>query len=123
MNIIPQRLVLLREKKGYSQRDLAGILEIAPGTLAMWEKGRRNPKHDAIENMARALSCDVDYLVGNTNTPITIKPMEDIFAGLTPQERELIELLRALPPEEYERKMEKIMFRIEEEEKKETPQQ
>ena len=123
MNFKPQRLAQLRERKGFSQRDLAEAIGVAPGTLAMWETGKRNPKHEAVENMARALGCDVDYLVGNTRKPITMKPIEDIFAGLTPQERELIELLRALPPEEYARKMEKIMFRIEEEEQKETPQQ
>lgn len=122
MNIIPERLVLLRERKGYSQRYLAELIGVPCGTLAMWEKGKRNPKHEAIENMARALMCDLDYLTGNTDVPITIKPMEDILAGLRPQEIELLTLLRALPPEEYAKKMEKIMLRIEEEEQK-KPQQ
>lgn len=110
MPFMPNRLIELRERNGYSQRELAEMIGVPPGTVAMWEKGRRNPKHEAVENMAKALVCDISYLMGNTDVPITLKPIEEIFEGLSEKEIELFTALRELPPDEYEKKMEEIIF-------------
>ena len=110
MPFINGRLIELREKRGLSQRDLAEKIGVPPGTVAMWEKGRRNPKHESIENMANALLCDVEYLMGVTNVPLTLQPQSDIFAGLSAKEKELFIALRSLPIDEYEKKMEEIIF-------------
>ena len=41
---IGQRLRRHRQAQGVSQAELARQLKVDPGTLAMWEKGRRQPK-------------------------------------------------------------------------------
>lgn len=110
MTIVKERLVELRNAKGLSQRDLADMIGVPPGTLAMWEKGKRNPKEESIENLAKALSCDINYLKGISDKPFEVKTEEDIFAGLSPKERKLFEALRALPIDEYEKKMEELIF-------------
>lgn len=122
MTIIRERLIELRNRKGLSQRELAEIIGVPGGTVGMWESGKRNPKEDAIENIAKALSCDVDYLKGVTNHPITLKPIEDIFANLTDKEKELFELIRALPVEQFEKAVEELILFVDNFEK-ENPQQ
>ena len=110
MPFINERLIELRERRGLSQRDLAEMIGVPAGTVAMWEKGRRNPKQESIENMAKALTCDIDYLKGITDVPITMRLKEDIFATLTEKEKELFELLRALPPEQFEKTVEEFIL-------------
>ena len=122
MTIVKERLIELRNRKGLSQRELAEIIGVPGGTVGMWEIGKRNPKEEAIENIAKALSCDVDYLKGVTDRPITIRLKEDIFATLTEKEKELFELIRALPVEQFEKTVEELILFVDNFDK-ENPQQ
>ena len=110
MSFCPERLKLLREQKGYSIRQLAELCNTSKSAIFTYETGKRNPKVEALENIARALKCDVDYLTGKTDNPLTLKPIEEVLGELSPKERALFEALRALPVDEYEKKMEEIIF-------------
>ena len=109
MSFLGSRLREMRKRRGHSLDSFSELCGIPKSTIAMCERGQRNPKHELVENMARALGCDVDYLMGRTNVPITEKPIEDIFAGLTDKERELFELIRSLPPEQFEKTVEEMI--------------
>lgn len=112
MSFSGSRLREMRKRRGHSLDSFSELCNIPKSTIAMCERGERNPKHEAVEAMARALGCDIDYLMGRTNVPITNKPIEDIFAGLTEKERELFELLRSLPTDQFEKTVEEMIVFI-----------
>jgi transcriptional regulator with XRE-family HTH domain len=96
MPFMPKRMKQLRERRGYSQRDLAEICGVGIGSISMWESGSRNPKQEALENLARALKCDVYYLTGKTDVPITLTNTSFIEADLSEKELQLFTLLQML---------------------------
>lgn len=63
----PQRLKLLREKRGLSQRELARQVNIAPSTLAMYEVGKREPDFEIVARLANFFGVSLDYLLGRTD--------------------------------------------------------
>jgi CheY-like chemotaxis protein/DNA-binding XRE family transcriptional regulator len=54
----------LREDMKLSQHDLAKKLKVAQSTIGMWESGKRTPKIDELNRMARALNITVARLIG-----------------------------------------------------------
>jgi transcriptional regulator with XRE-family HTH domain len=64
-----ERLKQLREKAGYSQRDLAKLLNIGSSTLAMYEVNRRQPDYDTLRIFASFFNVSTDYLLGVVDTP------------------------------------------------------
>lgn len=112
MPFMGNRLRDARQRKNLSLLQLAEMCCTSKSLISMYERGERNPKHEMLENLAIALSVDISYLMGETDVPITMKPKEDIFAGLSEKERELFELLRSLPEDEYEKKIEELLIFI-----------
>ena len=49
------RLRAVRERRGYTQRELAFALHVTPNVIAHWERGRATPTAAQIEQIARAL--------------------------------------------------------------------
>ena len=54
----------IREEKGFSQEELARKLDVAQSTIGMWESGKRTPKLDELNRLARVLSITVNRLIG-----------------------------------------------------------
>ncbi|MCL2847746.1 MAG: helix-turn-helix transcriptional regulator [Firmicutes bacterium] len=64
-NIIGQRIKLLREKKGYSQANLAQILSISPQAVGKWERGESLPDIFMLADIGLHLgNTDLCYFVG-----------------------------------------------------------
>jgi len=116
MSFMPERLKELREQNGYSLRDLAAICNTSKSAIFMYETGKRNPKQEALENMARALKCDIDYLTGKSDNPLSLEPIEEILGRLSEKERILFDMLKKLPVDKLEEVMEEIIFKLNEEE-------
>jgi transcriptional regulator with XRE-family HTH domain len=55
----------LRERKGWTQRDLAEKMFKAESTVGMWEQGRREPDYDSLIELAQLFDVPVDFLIGN----------------------------------------------------------
>lgn len=110
MPFMGDRLREAREKKNISLLQLGEMCGTSKSIISRYERGIRFPKHEMLENLARAVSVDVDYLMGKTDVPFAMKAEEDIFAGLSPKEKALFMALRELPPDEYEKKMEEIIL-------------
>ena len=53
-----------REKAGYSQKELAEIVGVAPNTFHGYESGKHDPKSILLERIAKACHVSVDYLLG-----------------------------------------------------------
>lgn len=66
---IGEQIAAQRKRKYMSREALAEILEIAPETLARYERGNRKPNADIIAKLATVLGVTTDYLMGRTDDP------------------------------------------------------
>ncbi|MGI6588602.1 MAG: helix-turn-helix domain-containing protein [Peptococcia bacterium] len=64
MNVLPKRLKIIRKHRGWTQRQLAKMLNISPSTIALYETGDRNPDPTMLKKLADLLDCSVDWLLG-----------------------------------------------------------
>lgn len=62
---IGKRIVTLREKRGFSQKDFAEMIPVSPATLSRWENGLITPPLSQLDRICEILNI----------------PLEDIFAG------------------------------------------
>lgn len=60
-----EKLKKLREEKGYTQNNLAEILNFTPQNISKWERDASEPKIDALKQLAKLYGVSIDYL---TNT-------------------------------------------------------
>jgi len=72
----------LRDKKGWSQTDLADKSEVSRVMIGKYERGEAVPSIDAAKKIADALEVSLDYLVGEgMNAKFdkkTLKRLEDL---------------------------------------------
>ena len=55
----------LRRNKGLSQKQLADLLHVSNGTVAMWETQKRTPDKNMLITIANFFDVSVDELLGN----------------------------------------------------------
>lgn len=58
-----KRLKELRKKKRITQVELAEILNISKGTVAMWETGKRETSYSMLQRISKILDASIDYLL------------------------------------------------------------
>lgn len=51
-----------RERRGYTQRELAGVVGVSEVTVFQWENGGRTPSSRILPALAAALGCQIDDL-------------------------------------------------------------
>jgi transcriptional regulator with XRE-family HTH domain len=61
---MPERLKGLREAKHFSQEKLAELSGLSQSLITKAENGRCVPTGDALEKLASALDCTIDYVFG-----------------------------------------------------------
>ena len=91
-------LTELRQEHGLTQKELAKIFFVTPGTISNYEKGRHLPDAERLLQIADYFSVTTDYLLGrssfNLPTDVLSAPLVDeLTAG------EMIQLVQALSPE------------------------
>ncbi|QHT59907.1 helix-turn-helix transcriptional regulator [Paenibacillus lycopersici] len=59
----------LREDRGWTQEQTAGLLGISRAALSHYEKNRREPDSETLSKFADLFNVSVDYLVGRTAIP------------------------------------------------------
>lgn len=64
---VADRLKELRRENNMTQSELANMLDMAKGTVAMWEMGKRNPSFEALEKMSEIFDRRVDYILGTSD--------------------------------------------------------
>jgi transcriptional regulator with XRE-family HTH domain len=67
--MLNKRLKELREKHGYTQKELGARIGVNDNTITNYEKGIRQPSYEILENIATVFDCSTDYLLGRTNNP------------------------------------------------------
>lgn len=58
------RLRLLRQEMGYTQRLIGERLGVSQQTVAQWERGTREPDHKTLKRIASLFNVSLDYLMG-----------------------------------------------------------
>ena len=59
-----------REQAGYSQKELAEILGVAPNTFHGYESGKHDPKSDLLSKIANTCGVTVDFLLGRKDSNV-----------------------------------------------------
>ena len=59
---IAERIAELRRRAGYTQKDLAKLLNVDQSAVSQWERGKVKPLKKILPALAQALNCTVDDL-------------------------------------------------------------
>lgn len=62
-NLLSLRLIYLRKQKGYTQSDVAEILNISRSSLSRYEKGTRIPNIEILMQLSLLYDVSCDYLL------------------------------------------------------------
>lgn len=63
----PERLKEARDRRGFSQLELAQTSGLQPSAVSHFETGGRKPSFDNLQLLADALKVSTDYLLGRTD--------------------------------------------------------
>jgi transcriptional regulator with XRE-family HTH domain len=90
MTLMVDRLRVLREQHGWSQRELARNCGIAESVIRRYESGTSEPSTASLKLIAEQLDVSADYLLGMTDQPRG--HLGD--AQVADEEKEMIEMFR-----------------------------
>lgn len=101
----PDRLKALREAKGLSQEQLGQKAGLHHSIITKSEKGKNLPRSDALDKLALALDCTMDYLHGrgydDVSPAVAAREMAlDVFVaqeGVTDEQRAMCRRLLQHP--------------------------
>lgn len=108
---INERLRELRIKSGYTQNQIAKILNIDRSTYSYYELGKTTPDVSALVTLAKVFNISISELLADESTPphVADSGKSDYIYGkknsshiyeLSPQEKELVGFFRACPDDQ-----------------------
>lgn len=92
-----ERLLALRKKRNWKQKDVANMLGIHVTTYTKYETGASEPKNEMLLKLADIFGTSTDYLLGRTNEPApgkkggqskTVRQIMDCVYRMSPKEQE-----------------------------------
>lgn len=101
------RLINLRERKGWSKTEAAKRLNIATSTYSGYEYGHRKPDNDTLVRISKLYNVTTDYLLGND---IAAKDPSDDFDAFMFEDKEAFD---ALPDDVKQELIKEINDKIE----------
>ena len=87
----------LREKKGISQKELANILNVSAGAVALWEVNKRCPSLESLVNIADFFNVSMDEFFVNDRKNSDYVPLE--IKHSSKQGLKLLELFESMNEE------------------------
>lgn len=66
VNGLPDKLRLLRERAGISQKNVAQRLGVSPAIISAYENGERTPSLENLLALSYLYKCSTDYLLGKS---------------------------------------------------------
>lgn len=87
----------LREKKGISQKELANILNVSAGAVALWEVNKRCPSLESLVNIADFFNVSMDEFFVNDRKNLNYIPLEIKYSSK--QSLKLLELFESMNEE------------------------
>ena len=67
----------MRDRRGWSQAELAQKSSLQPTAISHFETGARSPSFDNLRRLADALNVSTDYLLGRSDDPVMAGPETD----------------------------------------------
>lgn len=64
MTTVAENIKNARKARGYTQKDLARLLQVKPAAVSAWEVGRNEPSIAMLRKIAELLGVPFDRLVG-----------------------------------------------------------
>lgn len=95
----------IRRTNYNSEKDFAKKMNISPSTLSKYLLNQRQIPTDTLVSFAKELDFSIDHILGVRN-----KQNKVTIGSLTQKEEMIIELLRNLPPEQYDKTIEAILI-------------
>ena len=72
------RLLEVRKNKGFSQAELAELLNTKPPVIGRYERGEATPSIEVGLKLSKILEVSLDYLTGNTDLELDQKTLQRI---------------------------------------------
>lgn len=69
----------LREKKGFTQKQLAEALYLSKTAVSQYENGTHTPSIETLIKLADIFDVSIDYLLGRTVIPVTFSALKKSF--------------------------------------------
>lgn len=76
------RLRQFRTEKGYSQKDIAQILDVTTRTVSRWEQNNNQPSPDELEKLAKLMGTTVEELNNDSADDAKQNVLDKIFDGV-----------------------------------------
>lgn len=90
----------LRQRRGYSQQDIADKLNVTRQTVSSWELNRTEPTMGSIEALAKLFNCKKSELIDGRDSP---EPLTIDYLINNPDLYELIDIGRNMKKEQLKR--------------------
>lgn len=78
---IGHRIRKVRHAHNLTQQEMADQLHITRSCLANYERGARQPPIEFLHYLAKNFQVDLDYLLGNTNSPLKENFIKEFFSA------------------------------------------
>ena len=75
--MLAERLKQLRSEKGMTQVQLAQMLDVSKGTIAMWETSKRKPSFEILSKLSDIFDRRMDYILGYSDDASSPHPAEE----------------------------------------------
>ena len=75
--MLAERLKQLRAEKGMTQVQLAQMLDVSKGTVAMWETSKRKPSFEILSRLSDIFDRRMDYILGYSDDASSPQPTEE----------------------------------------------
>ncbi len=77
------RIKLLREELGMTQKDLSIKLDLTEGSISLYEKEDRKPSLEVLVKLSEIFNCSIDYILGKSDirNPEELKNIQFANAG------------------------------------------
>lgn len=79
LTMFAKRLKEAREKKGFTQRDLASKVSVTPASLSSYEKGNSVPSLPVVKELAEVCDVSIDWLCGGNDQSKIPETFSDVI--------------------------------------------
>lgn len=93
LNGIGKRIQNRRKQQGYTQEQLAEMMNVSIQMVSNLERGNKAIRIDNLVNLSQILDISTDYILTGKETKEDIEALTARIAQLSPKDRKIIEML------------------------------
>ena len=93
LNNIGKRIQLRRKQQGYTQEQLAEMMNVSIQMVSNLERGNKAIRIDNLVNLSQILDISTDYILTGKTTADDNEVLTARIAQLTPKDRKMVEIM------------------------------